>query len=60
MTKPSLFLAFAERAERDVTGLIGKILKDEYSEKVNLINGKNMDQPGNINQHPVEAIGSCR
>ena len=60
LTKPSLFLAFAEHAEKDVTELIVKTLKDEFSDKLHLINWQDMDQPGNINQQLVEAISNCR
>lgn len=60
LTKPSLFLAFAANAAKDVTMLIVKTLKDEFSDKVNLINWEEMDQPGNINQQLIEAIRNCR
>ena len=60
LTKPNLFLAFGEQADKDVTALIVKILKTEYKERVNLINWQDMDQPGNINQQLIEAISACR
>jgi len=60
LTKPNLFLAYAQEAERDVTEIIIKALKDEYSDKVVLINWEEMDQPGNINQQLIEAFGNCR
>jgi len=60
LTKPNLFLAYAQEAERDVTEIIIKTLKDEYSDKVVLINWEEMDQPGNINQQLIEAVGNCR
>jgi hypothetical protein len=60
LTKPNLFLAFGEEAEKDVTTLIVKILKTEFNDRVNLINWQDMDQPGNINQQLIEAIADCR
>ena len=60
LTKPNLFLGFSERADKDVTELITNILKEEFSDKVNLVNWKDIDQPGNISQQLVEAINTCR
>ena len=60
LTKPSLFLAFSQKAEKDVTRLIVQTLKDEFSDKVHLISWEEMDNPGNINQQLVDAISDCR
>jgi hypothetical protein len=60
LTKPSLFLAFSQKAEKDVTRFIVKTLKDKFSDKVHLISWEEMDHPGNINQQLVDAISDCR
>ncbi len=60
LTKPKLFIAFPINAERDVTEIMVKTLKDEFNDKVDLVNWKEMDHPGNINQQLIDAICACR
>ena len=60
LTKPNLFLAFSERAEKDATDVMVKILKNEFSDKILLINWMDMDQPGNINSQLIDAICNCQ
>ena len=60
LTKPNLFLAFAQKAEKDVTELIVQTLKEKFSDKVHMISWEEMDHPGNVSQQLVDAISNCR
>ncbi|SET52325.1 hypothetical protein SAMN05216326_1333 [Nitrosomonas marina] len=61
LTKPKIFLASSADAEADVISAVCNVLDEStYTEKLDLIYWKDMNQPGNINQQLLEAIASCR
>ena len=61
LTKPKIFLASSAAAEADVIGVVLDVLKEKaYTEKLELVYWKAMDQPGNINRQLLEAIAGCR
>lgn len=59
LTKPRIFLASSEKAQIDVIGVVRKVMS-EYSDKMDVVYWKDMDNPGNINKQLLEAISSSR
>lgn len=61
LTKPMIFLASSSDAEADVVDAILGVLRERaYTERMELVYWKAMDQPGNINRQLLEAIAQCR
>lgn len=60
LTKPSVFLASSMRAETDVLDIVRKVLKEKFIDRVNPVDWKDMDDPGNINSQLLDVLGKCR
>jgi hypothetical protein len=57
LTKPSVFLASSLRAREDV---VEREVLAGYGDKLKLIYWQDMDDPGNITEHLLTTIASCR
>ncbi|QTR51208.1 TIR domain-containing protein [Candidatus Thiothrix anitrata] len=61
LTKPSVFLASADKADDAVIAIIREVMAEsELSDKVDCIYWKTMSSLGNINQKLLETIASCQ
>jgi CAP12/Pycsar effector protein, TIR domain len=59
LTKPSLFMASATRADDTVVGVIRTVL-EEFTDQVDLVYWKNMSEHGSINTQILQAISSSQ
>ena len=59
LTKPKIFLASSTRANADVIDILMNVLKD-YQDRLDVVYGKDMHQPGNINSQLLKELGQCR
>lgn len=61
LTKPRVFLASSHKAEADVINVILEVLRSSnYSDQLELVYWKDMNEPGNINVQLLKEIGRCR
>ncbi len=61
LTKPKIFLASSTRAAEDVIESVKEVLcREEYEKRFEMVYWKNMNRPGNINQHLIDELSRCR
>lgn len=61
LTKPKIFLASSARADPAVIDAVNQVLGErEFSDRYEIVYWKNMSRPGNINQHLIDELSSCR
>lgn len=57
---PTLFFAFAGKADALVTDAVKKIISDDYQNRIVLISWDHMDNPGQITDQVVKEISRCK